>query len=122
MYSSRMHTARSLPLGRSLCLRGSLSREGGLCLERGSLSRGVSVQGVSVQGGLYPERPPPSPPPVDRKTSFVGGNNVQFTHSLRARSYCDDSGIIFIILVSSNADVTNRYCGTKWRCSDGNGI
>ena len=30
--------------------------------------------------------------------------------------------IIFIILVLLNVDVTYGYCGTKWRCSHGNGI
>ena len=50
----------SLPVWSHVPLRGSLSREGGLCPGRKSLSnkrglcptRGVSVQGVSAQGSL----------------------------------------------------------------------
>ena len=41
---------------------------------------------------------------------------------LRTHSHHDSNDIIFIILVSSNVDVTNWYFGTNWRCSRGNGI
>ena len=50
MHSSRMRTARSLPYGGGLCL-------GGVSVHGGSLTGwGVSVQGVYVQGVLCLER------------------------------------------------------------------
>ena len=30
--------------------------------------------------------------------------------------------IVVVILIPLNVDVTNEYCGTKWRCLHGNGI
>ena len=39
-----------------------------------------------------------------------------------ARLHCDGNKIIFTIVVPSNVDVTNEYCGTKWRCSHSNDI
>ena len=45
----------------------------------------------------------------------------RFRFLFRTRSHCYGSGIIFIILVSSNIDVTNGHNGTKWKCAHGNG-
>ena len=39
-----------------------------------------------------------------------------------ADSNCDSNGIKFIILVSSNVDIIDQHCDTKWRFSHGNGI
>ena len=74
---------------------------------------GVSVQRVSVQRGLCLERYLSRP---------VSVREIPLYCKERAVRILLECILVFIIFVSSNVDVTNLYCGTTSRFSQGNGF